>query len=46
MRKEFNLVGHNLPFIDAIEWLIEENRKMIFEENAKKVYPRLTTYVK
>jgi len=28
--------------IDAIDWLTPEDRQKIFEENAKKVYPRIT----
>lgn len=31
----------NKPCLDAITWLTEEDRKKIFEENAKKAYPRL-----
>jgi 4-oxalmesaconate hydratase len=31
----------NKPCLDAIAWLTEEDRKKIFEENAKKAYPRL-----
>jgi 4-oxalmesaconate hydratase len=31
----------NKRFLDAIAWLTEEDRKKIFEENAKKAYPRL-----
>ncbi|MBA3297827.1 MAG: amidohydrolase [Acidobacteria bacterium] len=31
----------NKPFLDAIGWLSEEDRKKIFEDNAKKAYPRL-----
>jgi 4-oxalmesaconate hydratase len=31
----------NKPFIDAMGWLSEDDRKKIFEENARKVYPRL-----
>jgi 4-oxalmesaconate hydratase len=31
----------NKPSVDAIAWLTEADRKKIFEENAKKAYPRL-----
>jgi 4-oxalmesaconate hydratase len=31
----------NRPFIDAIPWLTDQDRKKIFEENARKAYPRL-----
>src|SRR6185369_3927143 len=31
----------NRPFIDGIPWLIDQDRKKIFEENARKAYPRL-----
>jgi 4-oxalmesaconate hydratase len=31
----------NKPFMDAIGWLNEDDRKKIFEENARKAYPRL-----
>jgi 4-oxalmesaconate hydratase len=31
----------NKPCLDAITWLTEEDRKKVFEENAKKAYPRL-----
>jgi 4-oxalmesaconate hydratase len=29
------------PYIDAIEWLTEADRRAIYEENARKVYSRL-----
>ena len=31
----------NKPFVDAIAWLTLEDRAKIFEDNAKKAYPRL-----
>jgi 4-oxalmesaconate hydratase len=31
----------NKPCLDAITWLTEEDRKKVFEENARKAYPRL-----
>ena len=31
----------NRRFIDAIPWLTEHDRKKIFEDNARKAYPRL-----
>jgi 4-oxalmesaconate hydratase len=31
----------NKPALDAIAWLTEDDRKKIFEENAKRAYPRL-----
>ena len=34
------------PTIDAIEWLTDEDRKKLFEDNVKKVYPRLKNYLK
>jgi hypothetical protein len=34
----------NRRFIDAIAWLTEGDRKKIFEENARKAYPRLGAY--
>jgi len=36
----------NKPYIDAIEWLTGEDRKKIFEENARKVYPRVKSHLK
>jgi 4-oxalmesaconate hydratase len=29
------------PYVDGIDWLADEDRKKIFEENAKRVYSRL-----
>ena len=31
----------NRRFIDGIAWLTDHDRKKIFEENARKAYPRL-----
>jgi len=31
----------NKPYLDAIAWLTQHDKKKIFEENAKKAYPRL-----
>jgi 4-oxalmesaconate hydratase len=31
----------NRPCMDAIGWLTAADRKKIFEDNARKVYPRL-----
>ncbi len=31
----------NRPYLDAIKWLTEEDLRKIFEENARRVYPRL-----
>ena len=31
----------NRPYLDAISWLTETDKKKIYEENAKKAYPRL-----
>jgi len=28
-------------YVDAIEWLSDADRKKIYEDNARKVYPRL-----
>ena len=29
------------PYVDAIPWLTDADRKKLFEDNARKVYPRL-----
>jgi 4-oxalmesaconate hydratase len=31
----------NRRFLDAIEWLADQDRKKIFEDNVRKAYPRL-----
>ncbi|MEX2431401.1 MAG: amidohydrolase family protein [Dehalococcoidia bacterium] len=31
----------NKPYLDAISWLTDADRQKIFEDNAKKAYPRL-----
>ena len=31
----------NKPCVDAIAWLTAEDRKKIFEDNARKAYPRV-----
>ena len=31
----------NRRLLDAITWLTEQDRKKIFEQNARKAYPRL-----
>jgi 4-oxalmesaconate hydratase len=31
----------NKPCLDGIPWLGEQDRRKIFEDNAKKAYPRL-----
>jgi 4-oxalmesaconate hydratase len=31
----------NRPYLDRIDWLTVEDRKKIFEDNARLVYPRL-----
>jgi 4-oxalmesaconate hydratase len=33
------------PFVDAVAWLTDTDRKKIFEDNAKKVYPRLAQHL-
>ncbi len=33
------------PYVDAIEWLSDEDKKKIFEDNAKKVFPRIKPYL-
>jgi 4-oxalmesaconate hydratase len=33
------------PYVDGIEWLTDEDRKKIFEENAKRVYSRLQSHL-
>ena len=35
----------NRPYLEAIEWLTEEDRRKIFEQNARKVFPRLRSYL-
>lgn len=36
---------NNKPLLEAIGWLTEQDRSKIFEENAKKVYPRLRPFL-
>jgi 4-oxalmesaconate hydratase len=35
----------NRRFIDGVTWLTEQDRKKIFEENARRAYPRLAAVV-
>ena len=39
--KTGRLFDDNKPFLDAIGWLTEEDRRKIFEGNVRKAYPRL-----
>jgi 4-oxalmesaconate hydratase len=36
----------NRRFIDALDWLTDADRRKIFEDNARKAYPRLTARLK
>ena len=40
-----SLENDNKPCLDGIAWLGEHDRKKIFEDNAKKAYPRLGSIV-
>ena len=39
-------VDNTKPYVDAIEWLSDDDRRKIFEGNAHKVYPRLAERLK
>ena len=34
------------PTIDEIDWLTDEDRKKLFEDNVKRVYPRLKQHLR
>ena len=39
--KTGRMFDDNQPFVDAMDWLQEADRRKIFEDNARKAYPRL-----
>ena len=33
------------PYIDGIDWLSDEDRKKLFEDNVQRAYPRMKPYI-